>query len=292
MNTFFTSVKASRASGPARAQARALEAAEGRPVADRRVRVDRQVAGLDGPGHPQRAADVLGPDRARQPVGRVVGQARWRRPRPRTAPPPPPGRTPPRCRPGRSVATGASTVGGNQKPGPSGAWPRKATGASSGTNDATRLAVAGRDQRAHVGVGLGRVADPHAADRRLQQLHEPVVGRALDEDARPGAAVLPGVVEHGRRRRGRGPLQVGVGEDDVGALAAQLEGEPLHVRGAAGHDPLAHLGGAGEDDLAHVGVVDQALADHRARRRPRPGTRPPAARRRGPARRGAARSAA
>ena len=34
---------------------------------------------------------------------------------------------------GESAPTGASTVGGNQKPGPSGALPRKATGASSGT---------------------------------------------------------------------------------------------------------------------------------------------------------------
>jgi hypothetical protein len=32
-----------------------------------------------------------------------------------------------------SLATGASTVGGNQKPGPSGALPRKATGAPSST---------------------------------------------------------------------------------------------------------------------------------------------------------------
>ena len=32
-----------------------------------------------------------------------------------------------------SGSTGASTVGGNQKPGPSGALPRAATGAPSGT---------------------------------------------------------------------------------------------------------------------------------------------------------------
>ena len=35
------------------------------------------------------------------------------------------------------LSTGHRTVGGNQKPGPSGALPRIATGASSGTNDAT-----------------------------------------------------------------------------------------------------------------------------------------------------------
>src|SRR5580704_8487488 len=38
---------------------------------------------------------------------------------------------------GSSGRTGASTVGGYQYPGPSGAWPRKATGASDGTYEAT-----------------------------------------------------------------------------------------------------------------------------------------------------------
>ena len=59
-------------------------------------------------------------------------------------------------------------------------------------------------------------------------------------------------------------LDVGVSEDDVGALAAELERQPLDVAGAAGHDLLADLGGPGEHDLAHQRVVDQALADHAA----------------------------
>ena len=49
---------------------------------------------------------------------------------------------------------------------------------------------------------------------------------------------------YGARRRGL--LEVGVGEDDVGALAAELQRHPLHLVGAAGHDPLADLGRAGE----------------------------------------------
>ena len=96
-----------------------------------------------------------------------------------------------------------------------------------------------------------------------KQLHEPVEGRPLDEDARAGAAVLAGVVEDPVGGGGRGLLQVGVGEDDVGALAAELQGDRLHLLRAARHDPLAHLGAAGEDDLADVGVVDEALADDR-----------------------------
>src|SRR5215470_18189513 len=55
------------------AQPGLLEAAERGPVADGGMGVDRQVAGLDRPRHPQRAAQVLGPDRLGQPVGGVIG---------------------------------------------------------------------------------------------------------------------------------------------------------------------------------------------------------------------------
>src|SRR6478735_6446879 len=54
------------------AEAGLFETSEGRPVAHRGVRVDRQVARLDAAGHSQREADVGGEDRAGQPVVRVV----------------------------------------------------------------------------------------------------------------------------------------------------------------------------------------------------------------------------
>ena len=66
-------------------------------------------------------------------------------------------------------------------------------------------------------------------DRRLEQRHEAVVDGALDQDARAGAAVLAGVVEHPGRGPGGRQLEVGVGEDDVGALAAELERDPLDL---------------------------------------------------------------
>ena len=90
--------------------------------------------------------------------------------------------------------------------------------------------------------------------------------RALDQDPRARAAVLAGVAEHRRRRRGRGGLEVGVGEDDVRRLAAELERHPLDRLRGAGGDPAADLGRAGERDLGDVGVLDQAAA-----RRPSPG---------------------
>ena len=82
----------------------------------------------------------------------------------------------------------------------------------------------------HVGVGVA-----------VEALEELVRDRLLDEQARAGEAHLPGVVVLAGGLGGGG-LDVGVGEDDQRALAAQLGGE--------GHD----VGGGG-------------LADQRARSR-------------------------
>ena len=74
MKTFLTSVNASSASGPSsRPEPGLLEPAERRRVAHRRVRVDRQRAGLDAARDPQRPAHVAGPDRPGQAVLGVVG---------------------------------------------------------------------------------------------------------------------------------------------------------------------------------------------------------------------------
>src|SRR5207245_9352103 len=52
-----------------------LEAAERRRRAHGAVGVDRQDAGLERPGDAEGAGSVPRPDRAREPVGRVVGDA-------------------------------------------------------------------------------------------------------------------------------------------------------------------------------------------------------------------------
>ena len=130
-------------------------------------------------------------------------------------------------------STGASTVGANQLPGPSGQVPRTATGAPSGTNEAT-LARWDSEMSGPISVA-SRVGSPTTtpAHRRLEQGEEAVVDRTLDQDARAGAAILPGVVEDPGGGTGGGQLEIGVGEDDVGALAAQLERDPLDLLGAA-----------------------------------------------------------
>ena len=109
--------------------------------------------------------------------------------------------------------------------------------------------------------------------RPLDQLvDELVVDRLLDDQPRAGGADLAGVQEdRGERHVERG-LAVGVGEDDVGVLAAELEGDLLHRAGRGGHDPLAGAEPAGEGDQVDARV----LAERRARRcGPSPTTRLP-----------------
>ncbi len=110
-------------------------------------------------------------------------------------------------------------------------------------------------------VLVERIADSEVLDRRLHQGEEVVEDALFDKDARAGAAVLPGVAEDGDGGLARGPLQVGVGEDDVGGLAAKLQRHPLYGARGAFRDPLPHLGRAGEGHLRDVGVLDEAPPD-------------------------------
>ncbi|GAA3241071.1 hypothetical protein GCM10020256_63680 [Streptomyces thermocoprophilus] len=57
----------------------------------------------------------------------------------------------------------------------------------------------------------------------------------------------------------RGGLQVGVGEDDVGALAAEFEGDAFDAVGALGEDLLADGGRPREDDLGDAGVFHEGV---------------------------------
>ena len=93
-----------------------------------------------------------------------------------------------------------------------------------------------RDEGSHLGRLVRGIADPPGGDGGLEQLEEAVVHAALHEDPAAGAAVLAGVVEHRAGRRRGGPLEVGIREDDVGALAAELERDGLERAGAAGRD--------------------------------------------------------
>jgi hypothetical protein len=87
----------------------------------------------------------------------------------------------------------------------------------------------------------------------------------LDQDPRPGAAVLSRVAEHGHGRGHRRLLDVGVGEDDVGGLPSELQGHPLDRLRRQLPDALAHLGRPGERDLGHVRMLDHPFAHGPAR---------------------------
>ena len=111
------------------------------------------------------------------------------------------------------------------------------------------------------GVGSPTTTPATAGSSRAMKR---VVDRPLHQNAGTGAAVLAGVVEDAVGGPGGGQLHVGVGEDDVGALAPELERDPLHLVGTAGHDGPPDLGRAGEADLAHGRVGHEALPDHAA----------------------------
>ena len=68
------------------------------------------------------------------------------------------------------------------------------------------------------------------------------------------------VEEDGVGGAGNGGLHVGIVEDDVGRLAAQLQRNLLQIAGSGLQNQLAHFGRAGEGDLVHVRMRGQRSA--------------------------------
>ena len=124
--------------------------------------------------------------------------------------------------------------------------------------------MAGGDQRSHLRRGRQRVADLDPLHRRLQRGEEVVEDGALDQDPRARTAVLPGIAEDRDRGRRGGGLEVGVGEDHVRRLAAQLQGDALDRARRRAADRPPDLGGAGEGDLGDVGMLYEPRAAHAA----------------------------
>ena len=93
------------------------------------------------------------------------------------------------------------------------------------------------------------------------------VDRALDQEAVGGEAVLAGGGELGLDGLGDGAVEVGVGEDEEGGVAAELEDEALHGVGGLAVEQAADLGRAGEGEDADARVRGPGGDDRRARRR-------------------------
>ena len=139
------------------------------------------------------------------------------------------------------------------------------------------VAVRGAGERAGLGLLVERAAEPDPPGPLDELVDELVVDRLLDQQPGAGRADLAGVQEDRGQREVERHLEVGVGEDDVGVLAAELERDLLHGAGGGGHDPPAGRQAAGERDQVDARVLGERRAGARPRRRAR-GCRRPAGR--------------
>ena len=113
---------------------------------------------------------------------------------------------------------------------------------------------------AHLGVLLPGQADLHLVEGRHAVGEELVVDVLVDEHPRAGAAHLPLVEQDADLHAFDGLLPGGIGEEDVGGLAAQLQGRGDQLLGRRFGDGVAHLGGAGEAQLAEARVLEHVVA--------------------------------
>ena len=104
------------------------------------------------------------------------------------------------------------------------------------------------------------------AIRRLSRVEQLLGDRLLDQQPRAGAADVALVEEDAVDDALDRLVDRGVVEDDVGRLAAELQGDPLAGAGHRPGDRPADLGRAGERHLVDVRVLDQRAAGRRRRR--------------------------
>ena len=147
------------------------------------------------------------------------------------------------------VERGGGRLAAGDQPGPGG------RGLGQEAPDPLVLGLA--DQRPHVQV-LVPGAGPDRRHAGGDPLHDLRPDRLLDQQPGAGVAVLPGVLgDRGDDRRDR-HVQVGVGEDHVRGLAAQLQLDRHQVlRGGPHHGP------AGDRGADEADVVDVAMPGER-----------------------------
>src|SRR5262249_6304913 len=108
----------------------------------------------------------------------------------------------------------------------------------------------------HLRARIERVADADAGGAARENGHHLVVEASVDEGTRARDAGLPGGREDSSEQTGFGLLQVGVGEDNGGALAAELERHPCEAGRGARAKGAPSLNTAGEGNLGDVRMVD------------------------------------
>lgn len=119
------------------------------------------------------------------------------------------------------------------------------------------LAMLGRDQRADLGPLADRIAKAKAAGPFDEATDEIVVDAGLDKDARPGNAALSLARENAEQHAVDGLVEIGIGKDDVGRLAAQFEGDRHDLFRRDGADPASGGRTAGEGHLGDTGMGNE-----------------------------------
>src|SRR5690606_15004820 len=114
-----------------------------------------------------------------------------------------------------------------------------------------------------LGLRIERIAEadpPTSFDDPFDHL---VVNRLVDQQTRTGDAGLPTRREYTGDDAVDRCILVGILEDELGRLTAQLEGNPGQPPGSCLRHLTTDPGGAGEGDLVHSGMIDQGLAEAR-----------------------------
>ena len=214
-----------RLEGLLAAEAGLLVAAEGDARKGAVGEVDRERARLDAPSEA-----VAAPGRPSRPSPSARSGRRWRS-----------GRRPPRPRKGSPRAPGrrspSATVWSSRHAGEHGRRIERAVAldrlaardhlgalAAPGLHEAVHLLPVGlRDERAHLRLGVERVADRDGARLLGDEARRRRRRRSVRRGGASAVAALAGRVVDPVRRRGDGVLEVGVGEDERRALAAELK---------------------------------------------------------------------
>ncbi len=158
-----------------------------------------------------------------------------------------------------SLETGQSTVGGNQKPGPSGALPRKATGASSSRKEETVSSCPAEiSGPMSVSSESGSPTFMSAIAASISSRKRSSAGRStrIRERAQQSWPALPKTAEGAASAAASMSASAKTTFADLPPSSSVTR---LIVPGGALGDPPADLGRAGEGDLGDVGVLDEPL---------------------------------